>query len=323
MTNQNDQTNTGAFSKNDAGQSTPPASNASLAPEQPNESTMNPVNPPHDGCCPAANDLSHTPNAFCAQSPCSNDTASSAQASKAPAAADFSADGTDTAYTNAAGSYSEQYPGNPANGAGTFTSNPLGAQNGFAQDTAFSQTPNTPPPLSNTRVCPYCGAPVRERFCGLCGCDTMGGEAGTIPPHTVCTPVAPPRRRAHTGLIVSLSILGVLAVILFVLTISKLQLSPATTLPEQSEEQQTPSSQMTENVGGISAEELQKIQKGMSYAHVSAIIGDDGVLADSGTTVQGETYYTYGWYGENNEDAEVYITFTNDVVSEITVNGEL
>lgn len=194
----------------------------------------------------------------------------------------------------------------------------------------MNETPNeaqpasfdAPPTPQEGRVCPYCGAPVRERFCGLCGHDTMQDQPNSFSHEVQPFPQTPPRRRLQTGLIVSLSVLCVLSVFLFILTVSQLRLFSPSPIPQPSESQ-TPSAQQSENVGGISAEEYAKIKKGMSYAHVSAIIGDDGVLADNGTTVQGDAYYTYGWYGENNQSAEVYITFVNDAVSEITLNGEL
>ncbi len=181
---------------------------------------------------------------------------------------------------------------------------------------------DAPPAMPNERVCPHCGAPVRERFCGLCGHDTMHGLPSSFP-HEVYPPQQSfPRKRHHTGLIVSLSVLSILSVILFIFTVSQLRLFSSSPLPNPSEPQ-TPPAQQPQNIGGISAEEYSKIKKGMSYAHVSVIIGDDGVLADNGTTVQGDAYYTYGWYGENNQSAEVYITFVNDAVTEITLNGDL
>ena len=75
--------------------------------------------------------------------------------------------------------------------------------------------------------------------------------------------------------------------------------------------------------GGVSSDEFKKLQTKMSYAQVSGIIGGDGELIDSGETLQGETYYTYGWIGEDNESAEVYITITSDMVTDITLEGQL
>ncbi|WMJ22535.1 hypothetical protein RBG61_11120 [Paludicola sp. MB14-C6] len=72
---------------------------------------------------------------------------------------------------------------------------------------------------------------------------------------------------------------------------------------------------------GISKQELKNIMQGMSYAHVSSIIGGDGVLTDQGETPLEENYYTYQWIGENNPNASVFITFVNDKVSEIVNNG--
>lgn len=75
--------------------------------------------------------------------------------------------------------------------------------------------------------------------------------------------------------------------------------------------------------GGVSKEEFDKLEKGMSYAQVSSIIGGDGQLSTSGENLKDEPYYTYGWVGENNPDAIVYITITNDQVTEIMTHGEL
>lgn len=72
---------------------------------------------------------------------------------------------------------------------------------------------------------------------------------------------------------------------------------------------------------GVSEEEYFTLRKGMTYAVVSAIIGGDGALVESGQTLSGEAYYVYGWYGETKENVEVYITIINDVVTEITNKG--
>lgn len=72
---------------------------------------------------------------------------------------------------------------------------------------------------------------------------------------------------------------------------------------------------------GVSASELKKIKNGMSYAHVSKIIGGDGTLYDNGTTPLGQEYFTYLWIGEDKPDTYVYITFENYVVSDIVNDG--
>ncbi len=75
--------------------------------------------------------------------------------------------------------------------------------------------------------------------------------------------------------------------------------------------------------GGVSSDEFKKLKNDMSYAQISSIIGGDGEITDSGKTLKGETYYTYGWYGEHNPNAAVYITITSDKVTDITLDGQL
>lgn len=74
---------------------------------------------------------------------------------------------------------------------------------------------------------------------------------------------------------------------------------------------------------GISLSEFQKLKVGMSYAHVSGIIGGDGVITDEGENLRNERYVTYSWVGENNENAAVHITFIDGAVSEIIEEGDL
>lgn len=74
---------------------------------------------------------------------------------------------------------------------------------------------------------------------------------------------------------------------------------------------------------GVSSEEYDQIEKGMSYAQISAIIGGDGILADSGRNIHNEEYYTYGWIGENNNECELYITFIDGKATDIDLNGDL
>lgn len=75
--------------------------------------------------------------------------------------------------------------------------------------------------------------------------------------------------------------------------------------------------------GGVSSEEFKKLKNDMSYAQISAIIGGDGEIINSTETLQGEPSYTYGWLGEHNPNAIVYITITSDKVSDITLEGQL
>ncbi|MFZ2539964.1 MAG: hypothetical protein WAX04_13875 [Oscillospiraceae bacterium] len=75
--------------------------------------------------------------------------------------------------------------------------------------------------------------------------------------------------------------------------------------------------------GGVSSEEFKRIKNDMSYAQVSSIIGGDGEVANEGENLQGETFYTYSWYGEYNANAIIYITITSDKVTDITLEGNL
>lgn len=83
----------------------------------------------------------------------------------------------------------------------------------------------------------------------------------------------------------------------------------------------TPSSEEYYYPGGVNLKEYKEIKKGMTYARVSKIIGGDGSLIETGETIDGDTYYVYGWIGEENPNVEVYITFTDDIVTEITNKG--
>ena len=77
------------------------------------------------------------------------------------------------------------------------------------------------------------------------------------------------------------------------------------------------------NPGGVSLEEYFQLKAGMTYAQVSGIIGDDGILVDTGTNLDGRDYYIYGWSGQDNPLAEVYITFVEDQVVEIVQHNLL
>ena len=93
--------------------------------------------------------------------------------------------------------------------------------------------------------------------------------------------------------------------------------------PTEFPETPTLSPSMNVNREGVSTEEYQKLSIGMTYAQISAIIGGDGSLVESGENAYGKAYYIYGWKGETNQNAVVYITFVDDAVSEISVDGRL
>ena len=82
--------------------------------------------------------------------------------------------------------------------------------------------------------------------------------------------------------------------------------------PTEFPETPTLSPSMNVNREGVSTEEYQKLSIGMTYAQISAIIGGDGSLVESGENAYGKAYYIYGWKGETNQNAVVYITFVDD-----------
>ncbi|MEG2813651.1 MAG: hypothetical protein RSA79_03525 [Oscillospiraceae bacterium] len=73
------------------------------------------------------------------------------------------------------------------------------------------------------------------------------------------------------------------------------------------------------NLSGYSKSEMDKIEKGMSYARVSAIIGGDGIVVANGDTPQGEPYIKYLWRNEDNEAKSLFITFQEGKVTEFLV----
>ena len=74
---------------------------------------------------------------------------------------------------------------------------------------------------------------------------------------------------------------------------------------------------------GVSPEEYAQLKVGMSYALISQIIGGDGQLMEP--TNQDEVleseYVVYGWPGELDPNAALYITFVEGRATEITAKG--
>ena len=84
---------------------------------------------------------------------------------------------------------------------------------------------------------------------------------------------------------------------------------------------QMPTSSEYYHPEGVTLEEYKQIEAGMSYGRVSNIIGGDGQIVSEGEDIQGNAYIIWGWYGEDNPNVQVYITFTDDKVSEISNVG--
>lgn len=204
--------------------------------------------------------------------------------------------------------------------------------------------------------CPRCGYVGSARICSCCGLDLGPVYAKAAPPSAPYPAPGPgmnyegyfypsgsgngacypggmnpaafppyppqlPKRKGRWGFFI-----GGMCLLFLVLLIAALLLLPSVwkkskSNPSGDQWLTPPSVSEYSRPEGISEEEYAMLQKGMTYAVVSAIIGSDGTLLEQGETISGETYYVYGWYGENNPNAAVYITFTNDVVSEITNEG--
>lgn len=172
--------------------------------------------------------------------------------------------------------------------------------------------------------CLRCGSPVHGRFCSCCGFPV---DASPSPPPIQNTFVPPPypastaapKVKGRIPLILLSIAAGTAVFIMLLFMAAHFVLSNTAEFPEVP----TLSPSMNVNREGVSAEEYQKLSVGMTYAQISAIIGGDGSLVGSGENAYGKAYYIYGWKGEANQNAVVYITFVDDAVSEISVDGSL
>lgn len=136
------------------------------------------------------------------------------------------------------------------------------------------------------------------------------------------------KKNPNSGLIVGISIaasfLIVIALSLLIAFSSNTATDRRNSNGNQYDAFQSPQSQYSyHSPDGISKEEFEKLKNGLSYAHVSALVGGDGILINNGETLQKEDFYTYAWAGEYVEETIVYITFTNDVVTDISLEGTL
>lgn len=206
--------------------------------------------------------------------------------------------------------------------------------------------------------CPQCSHVVYTRFCSFCGNDLAVSYApsGTpVPPAQAEFPpqpgfqpppaqewktLTPPTQDRKTqfpkpkGYRPPVGIV-LLSILLFLVTFglsffgfSALYRRDAQAKPESNIEWTPPAespsaNSRSSNPGGVSLEEYFQLKAGMTYAQVSGIIGDDGILVDTGTNLDGRDYYIYGWSGQDNPLAEVYITFVEDQVVEIVQHNLL
>lgn len=214
----------------------------------------------------------------------------------------------------------------------------------FSNSPVFS-TEQTNVPLP----CPRCGMFGTESFCKQCGLDLVAYYQAQSEPNQFQqqnksfqneqysysnvpqysqyvqyqTQFARPKARiANVISVILLIALAVLLAISIPLIVFS-NINSKKVLPNITDKYSDPfinsSSIATRN--GISIGEYDELKLGMSYAHVSAIIGCDGVLSDSGKLPQGTEFYTYTWFGDPNSDAIVHVTFKDDVVSEIMEVG--
>lgn len=195
------------------------------------------------------------------------------------------------------------------------------------------QNPSSAPKII---YCTNCGAPACGTYCSNCGAPLRSEQpvysepAAQPMPQPIAEPapnlnqptVNPPaeegdapKRKKHTGLIVLSSIAAAAVVIMLTTMGIHFMLSTLSGLPDIGG--------VEIYRGGVSQTEFDRLELGMTYAHISSIIGGDGAPIESGTNVQGDAYYIYGWPGEYGETGAVYITFTNDVATEITLDGVL
>ena len=193
----------------------------------------------------------------------------------------------------------------------------------------------TVPSAPRIVYCTACGAPACGTFCSSCGAP-LRSDPPAAPPSVPCAETeqeelpsgssadgfdvyaTPAPKRKHTGLIVLSILTGVSVVFMITAMMIHFFLSGLSDIGLTDPLYETEIYR-----GGVSAEEYDRLQLGMTYAHISSIIGGDGEPIENGTDVYGNAYYIYGWPGEYGDYAAVFITFTNDVATEITLDGYL
>lgn len=222
------------------------------------------------------------------------------------------------------------------------TNNENSAEN-LSNQTVFS-TEKSNPPLP----CPRCGMVGVESFCKQCGLDLVAyyqaqSQFNQFPqqnsnfqnqqyfyngvPQYVQYPNQYARPKPRVASIISIILLISLAVLLavsipFVVVNSMNNQKPQPSIIDRYNDPLVNSSKEPYR-NGVSLSEYDELKLGLSYAHVSAIIGCDGVLSDSGRSPKGIDYYTYTWHGDPDTEALIHITFENDVVSSIMEVGLL
>lgn len=178
--------------------------------------------------------------------------------------------------------------------------------------------------VNNTVQCPRCGFYTQGNFCGQCGCAVKAEPVTSAGEDAVLPAEQPAQYREPLwiwlllgGLVTALMLVGV------ILLFGK-ESRPITSAPGYD---MLPSASQPSKAGelpnGVSQDEYNQLSLGMTYAQASAIIGGDGTILDGGENIQGEVYYIYGFPGEYNVNAVVYITISNDVITDISVDGSL
>lgn len=206
-------------------------------------------------------------------------------------------------------------------------------QNGQYQGNPYpvGQYQRNPYPGNQYQGNPYQGSPQQ----GYQNPQNSTTFTNTIAGQTWYPPYPAPKKK-HTGIIVLVIVLAVFFGLLFVgaIAVSSLSYSKSYTssdkigidnpfeMPNFGGSNKPSGSEILPN--GVNLEEYKKLMDGMSYGQVSAIIGGDGQMTDSGENVKGQKYYTYSWICEDTaNDAIVHITFVDGAVTDILLAGEL
>lgn len=186
--------------------------------------------------------------------------------------------------------------------------------------------------------CPYCGTyaasqynPVQGQNASQGYSQTQQGIYNSVPspngyyrlPNGELYPI----KKNKTGLIVGLSIAGAVLLIAIFISLSYVTYALVSENTERINDfstdsrVNTESSQQSAYPNGISDEEFEKLEIGMSYAHASSIIGGDGILVSAGEDLYGKAYQVYVWVFENDDSEGVYITFSKDEITDISVES--
>ncbi|MEG0571173.1 MAG: hypothetical protein RR497_05970 [Oscillospiraceae bacterium] len=186
---------------------------------------------------------------------------------------------------------------------------------------------------SGVRICPRCNNTVSQRYCSICGFDlefvNLNNNVKINPcynPNFDNSTSSEKTKRVSTAQQTWRIILIALASVSFAAAFIIITANISKSFPFSGNNNSTSSSTQTNNSAynfpaGVSLSEFDKLQLGMSYAHVSSIIGGDAVNVATQERPQGGVVTIYTWYGENNKKAVVYVSFIDDKVSELNQEG--